>query len=75
MYYPCSGNKGADQLRSYCAFVCALAKIWFSHDAAQIVSVTHQIKESSDKILKTVQSREEQVSMVERLQRLLLEAS
>ena len=38
MYYPCSKNKDADQLRSklICAFVFAYAKIWFSHDAAHI---------------------------------------
>ena len=40
-YYPCSENKGADQLRSktvklICTFVFAKAKIQFSHDAAQL---------------------------------------
>ena len=34
LYYPCSENKGADQL--ICVFVFAYAKRWFSHDAAQI---------------------------------------
>ena len=44
LYYPCSENKGADQLRSN----FALAKIWFSHDAAHLVlqafssSLTHK---------------------------------
>ena len=39
MYYPCSENKGADQLRGYrlCVFVFAYAKTRFSHD------VTHMI--------------------------------
>ena len=47
-YYPCSENKGADQLRSYCeadlrvtaklicVFVFAYADCWFSHEVAQI---------------------------------------
>ena len=34
LFYPCSENKGADQLRSYCeadfAFVFAYADWWFS---------------------------------------------
>ena len=33
-YYPCSKNKGADQLRSF-----AKAKLWFSHGAAQVITV------------------------------------
>ena len=43
MYYPCSENKGADQLRSNrevdcnCAFVFAYADCWFSHAAALIL--------------------------------------
>ena len=36
LYYPFCENKGADQLRSYCAFVFAYAKCWFCHDAAQM---------------------------------------
>ena len=50
LYYPCSENKGADQLRGYrqadlrlcfrteliCAFVFAYAKSRFSHDEAQL---------------------------------------
>ena len=36
LYYTCSKNKGADQLRSYCAFVFMYAKCWFSHDVAQM---------------------------------------
>ena len=35
MYYPCSENKGADQL--IYAFVFAYADCWFSYVAAQIV--------------------------------------
>ena len=40
-YYPCSENKGAVQLRIYCAadlrfFVFAYGKCRFSHDAARI---------------------------------------
>ena len=43
LYYLCSENKGADQLRGYTAklifvFVFAYAKCWFSHDAAQMIS-------------------------------------
>ena len=40
MYYPCSENKGADQLRGYCEadlrvyFACT--DCWFSHEAAQM---------------------------------------
>ena len=41
--------------------------------AGLFVSVTDQIKESSDKILKSVQCREEQGGMVERLQRQIQE--
>ena len=40
LYYPCSENKGADQLRGYseadlrlCFRIC---KCWFSHDAAHL---------------------------------------
>ena len=41
LYYPCSENKGADQLcrvtaQLICAFVFAQAKIWFSHDSAEV---------------------------------------
>ena len=36
LHYPCSENKGADQLRGYliCVFVFAYADCWFSHWAA-----------------------------------------
>ena len=38
LYYPCSENKGADQLRGLiCDFVFAYAKHWFSHIAAHIL--------------------------------------
>ena len=49
LYYPCSENKGADQLRGYreadlrlCFHICkmlvfAYVKCWFSHDAANII--------------------------------------
>ena len=41
LYYLCSENKGADQLRSntaklICVFVFPYAKCWFSHDTAQL---------------------------------------
>ena len=40
MYYLCSANKGADQLRSYCSadqrLFFAYVKIRFSHDAAHM---------------------------------------
>ena len=36
MYHPYGENKGADQLRSICAFVFAYTKIRFSHDAAHV---------------------------------------
>ena len=40
MYYPCSENKGADQLRGYreadLRLVFAYADCWFSHEAAGI---------------------------------------
>ena len=35
LYYPCSENKGADQLRSY-RFVSAYADCWFSHKKVKI---------------------------------------
>ena len=42
--YPCSENKGPDQLRGsaklICAFVFAYAKCWFSHDVAHIMICT-----------------------------------
>ena len=41
MYYPCSENKGADQLRGYreadLRLVFAYAKSRFSHDAAHLI--------------------------------------
>ena len=44
LYYPCSENKGADQLRVtaklICVFVFAYAKCCFSHDVAQIQKVS-----------------------------------
>ena len=43
LYYLCSENNGADQLRGYyftmkliCILVFTYAKCWFSHDAAQM---------------------------------------
>ena len=40
LFYLCSENKGADQLRGtaklICVFVFAYEKCWFSHDAAQM---------------------------------------
>ena len=38
-YYPCSENKGADQLRSYCEADLRLCfrLCWFSHAAAQLL--------------------------------------
>ena len=38
LYYLSSENKGADQLRSNCAFVFAEADCWFSHVVAQMLS-------------------------------------
>ena len=46
MYYPCSENKGADQLR---VFVFAYADCWFSHEVAQLYT---PLKSSSDAIEK-----------------------
>ena len=46
MYYPCSENKGTDQLRGnliavtaklVCAFVFAYVNCWFSHEAAHFL--------------------------------------
>ena len=40
MYYPCSENKGADQLitaKLICAFVFAYADCWVSHEAAHFL--------------------------------------
>ena len=36
LYYRCSENEGADQLRSICAFVFAYADCWSSHAVAHI---------------------------------------
>ena len=47
LYYLCSENKDADQLRSYCAADLCLCfriwKSWFSHNAAHIDSRTQHI--------------------------------
>ena len=44
MYYPCSKNKGADHLRSYCKADLRLSfrrgKHQFSHDAADILPLS-----------------------------------
>ena len=46
LYYPCSENKGADQIsfavtaKLICTFVFAYADCWFSHAAAHIVAHT-----------------------------------
>ena len=44
LYYPCSENKGADQLRGYreadlrlCFRICKKTNKRFSHDAAQVM--------------------------------------
>ena len=39
--YPCSRNKGADQLCSYCVFVFAYADCLFSGSVAHLVSFLH----------------------------------
>ena len=43
LYYPCSENKGADQLRGYreadLRLCFAYAERWFSHNAAHIIFV------------------------------------
>ena len=48
LYYPCSENKGADQLRGYreadLRLCFRIYKVLFSHDAAQLI---HTIYESS----------------------------
>ena len=41
LFYPCSENKGADQLRSIFAFIFAYADCWFSHAAAQFIYQFH----------------------------------
>ena len=52
LYYPCSENKGADQLRSYCeADLClcfAYADCWFSCASAHIL-LSKMIKISLEK--------------------------
>ena len=42
--YPCSENKGADQLRGYRVFVFAYADCWFSHEAAHIIECPYLYK-------------------------------
>ena len=53
LYYLCSENKGADQLRGYreliCVFVFAYAKHWFSHDGSYVFVEFH-ILNCSEKI-------------------------
>ena len=44
MYYPCSENKGADQLvtaKLICIFVFAYADCWFSHEVAHLFVGKH----------------------------------
>ena len=47
-HYPCSENKGADQLRSYCAadlHLCfCIAKSRFSHDEAHIYLISTHLQ-------------------------------
>ena len=47
MYYPCSENKGADQLRGYheadLRLCFAYAKSQFSHDAAHIMMILYNL--------------------------------
>ena len=54
LYYLCSENKGADQLRGYakliCVFVFAYAKCWFSHDTAHIPFERKPVVGVSDQI-------------------------
>ena len=42
MYYPCSENKDADQLKLICVFVFAHANCWFSHAQAHIQVLTYE---------------------------------
>ena len=52
LYYPCSENRGADQLCSYCtADMCLcfrICKSRFSHDAAQINELSSMIAINQD---------------------------
>ena len=48
LYYPCSKNKGASQIRSYCEAELRLcfrmyAKCWFSHDMAHFIILFHAL--------------------------------
>ena len=42
LYYLCSENKGANQLRGYRTFVFAYANCWFSHAVAHVVSLSYR---------------------------------
>ena len=44
LYYPCSENEGADQLRGISAFVFAYANCWFSHETAHLIFYFSYIK-------------------------------
>ena len=54
-YYPCSENKGADQLwvtaKLICVFVFACANAGFSHDAAQLCGLTICVLEEKEKTI------------------------
>ena len=55
IYYPCSENKGADQLRGYreadLRLCFRIGKIRFSHDAAQISFMTIRVNVKIRQIL------------------------
>ena len=58
LYYPCSENKGADQLRGICVFVFAYAVCWFSHEAAHFYlhkSCKYELKPLKHKFNRKVQ--------------------
>ena len=60
LFYPCSENKGADQLavtaKMICVFVFAYSKIWYSHNEAHIcysnINITKYILQI---IIKTIE--------------------
>ena len=62
MYYPCSKNKGADQLRGYREADFAYADCWFSHEAAHIAKGYQMIVHKSSP--KTTSSGDEILGLV-----------
>ena len=67
LYYPCSKNKGTDQLRSYCKLICAFVfayeDCWFSHAAAQIIPIFQYLGELEEIRGRTILEEDSEVTL------------